>query len=362
MKKNVKTKKTKFLSHNVEYFTSNKAIDALLKSKWAEGADALFATREKCIEFLDIMLEHKFFHRAKKVPVVLEEVKAAGGGSKAAKKEKTADNEGKKESKKEKDTEAEAEASAGGGAGDATAGADKKEKRKRKIRLDMHPEQLFVDGSEAYVWIYDPIPIHCWAYGLILLLGAIGICLFPLWPPMLRMGVYYLSVAAAGFLVFILALTVVRLIIFTLVWLVTGGKLHFWIFPNLTEDVGFLPSFWPLYEVSYKELSAKQCANSLEFAMQSKYLSEADSNKDEKRSKNKNKKEKDSGDEDETAAEPDDAAAALEADKIEEIKEHDADMELRHRKKAANTATTETETESQSSGGEAAAESDAKDG
>lgn len=28
------------------------------------------------------------------------------------------------------------------------------------------------------------------------------------------------------------------------------GKHHLWILPNLTEDVGFLASFWPLYTVS----------------------------------------------------------------------------------------------------------------
>lgn len=35
---------------------------------------------------------------------------------------------------------------------------------------------------------------------------------------------------------------------FALVWLVTFGRHHFWILPNLTEDVGFLESFWPLYK------------------------------------------------------------------------------------------------------------------
>lgn len=253
LKKNVKTKKTKFLSHVVEYFTSSKAIDALMKSKFAEGSSPLFTTREQAVEFLDVMLEHKFFHRAKKVPVTLEELR----GKKAEKeKDKGQDKDKDKEKEKEKDkakddkkdTDPEAENAQGDG-GAAGNDKDKKEKKKRKIRLDMHPEQIFVDGSEAYVWIYDPIPLHYWIFGFILLLGAVGICLFPLWPPMLRKGVYYLSIAAAGFLVFILALTVVRLIVFTIVWALTGGKLHFWIFPNLTEDVGFFESFWPLYEV-----------------------------------------------------------------------------------------------------------------
>lgn len=253
MKKNIKTKKTKFLSHNVEYFTSNKAIDGLMKSTFAEGDNALFTTREQAVDFLDLMLEHKFFHRAKKVPISIDDLRGVKSPKREEKKEESAKEKPIKKDDKKDTEEAEGEASGNNGLSDEpganSAAGEKKEKKKRKIRLDMHPEQVFVDGSEAYVWIYDPIPIHYWIYGLILLLGAIGICMFPLWPPMLRKGVYYLSLMAAGFLVFILALAVVRLIVFTIVWTVTGGKLHLWIFPNLTEDVGFFASFWPLYEV-----------------------------------------------------------------------------------------------------------------
>ncbi|KAH8378341.1 hypothetical protein KR093_010781, partial [Drosophila rubida] len=342
LKKNVKTKKTKFLSHIVEYFTSSKAIDALMKSKFAEGDNPLFNTREQAVEFLDIMLEHKFFHRAKKVPVTLDELR--GKSEKKSESSKSQDKEKEKNdggssgagksnaksnsSSEKKDTDPE-----GDGNGVQAVVADKKEKKKRKIRLDMHPEQIFVDGSEAYVWIYDPIPLHYWIFGFLLLLGAVGICMYPLWPPMLRKGVYYLSITAAGFLVFILALTVVRLIIFTIVWALTGGKLHFWIFPNLTEDVGFFASFWPLYESNYvSDASAST------------------SSKSDKKSKSKSKKkEKDSDAEEDTAVDADgdgdgdgDAEAdgdgdgdalPLEPEQIEQIKEHDADMEVRKRRK-----------------------------
>lgn len=65
------------------------------------------------------------------------------------------------------------------------------------------------------------------------------------------MGVQYLSMAAAGLLILILALAVIRLIVFCLVWLLTCGTFHLWLLPNLTEDVGFFASFWPLYEVSF---------------------------------------------------------------------------------------------------------------
>lgn len=63
------------------------------------------------------------------------------------------------------------------------------------------------------------------------------------------MGVQYLSIAAAGFLIFIIVLAILRLVFFSLLWLLTTGKLHFWLFPNLTEDVGFFASFWPIYTV-----------------------------------------------------------------------------------------------------------------
>ncbi|KAM7353120.1 translocation protein 1 isoform 2-T2 [Cochliomyia hominivorax] len=341
MKKNIKTKKTKFLSHNVEYFTSNKAIDGLMKSKFAEGDNALFTTREQAVDFLDLMLEHKFFHRAKKVPISIDDLRGVKSSKKEEKKDDTSREKSTKKDKEDnkKDTEAEAEASGNNGvsdeAGGTSATGEKKEKKKRKIRLDMHPEQVFVDGSEAYVWIYDPIPIHYWIYGLILLLGAIGICMFPLWPPMLRKGVYYLSLVAAGFLVFILALTVVRFIIFIIVWAVTGGKLHFWIFPNLTEDVGFFASFWPLYE--------------------SKYVTdEVSTGKSKKSSKTKSKKkEKDSDAEDNDEA-PD--AEPLEPEKIEEIKEHDADIELRLRSNAGSLHKGDTEEDESHSGSSSANE------
>jgi len=43
----------------------------------------------------------------------------------------------------------------------------------------------------------------------------------------------------------------VRLVVFSIVWLFTWGKLSFWLLPNLTEDVGFLDSFRPVYECTY---------------------------------------------------------------------------------------------------------------
>ena len=52
-------------------------------------------------------------------------------------------------------------------------------------------------------------------------------------------------------MVFIIALAVVKYIIFAILFALSAGKLKFWIFPNLTEDVGFLESFMPMYDYTY---------------------------------------------------------------------------------------------------------------
>ncbi|XP_045536378.1 translocation protein SEC62 isoform X2 [Papilio machaon] len=238
LKANVPTKKTKFLNHHVEYFTGTKAVDALLTSKWATGKNPIFTTRLEVTDFLHQMLLHKLFHRAKKVPVSEQELK---GKSK------------KKEVEKSKSGDEKDQASACEGKDTKEKDKEKeKEKKKRKIRLEMHMEQIFLDTADAYVWIYDPMPWYYWLCGALVVFGTIGVCMFPLWPATVRKGVYYLSIAAAAFLVMIIALAVLRVVVFCLVWLLTLSRHHLWLLPNLTEDVGFFASFWPLYKYEYR--------------------------------------------------------------------------------------------------------------
>ena len=64
-------------SHEVSFFTGIKAVDCLLnESPWSKAkvadpdkAELVFETREQCVEFLDELLGHKMFHRAKKILV-----------------------------------------------------------------------------------------------------------------------------------------------------------------------------------------------------------------------------------------------------------------------------------------------------
>lgn len=166
-----------------------------MTTAFAQGDGALFSTREAAIEYLDSMLVHKFFHRAKKVPVSEAELRrgkkvkedkepaAVADEDQQLRKRttKTALSAGKASEKEGSEVDVSKSPKPTGG--EKVEGGEKK---KRKIRLDMHPDQVFVDGPEAYVWIYDPIPAYYWLFGALLVVGAIVVCLFPLWPPILR--------------------------------------------------------------------------------------------------------------------------------------------------------------------------------
>ncbi|KAJ8731574.1 hypothetical protein PYW07_004738 [Mythimna separata] len=240
LKANVPTKKTKFLNHHVEYFSGTKAVDALLTSKWATGKNPIFTTRHEVTDYLHTMLLHKLFHRAKKVPVTEQELK---GKSKKKELEKSSKSGDEKDGDKSQASACE---------GKDTKESKEKEKKKRKIRLEMHMDQVFLDTLDAYVWIYDPKPWYYWLCGILVVVGTITVCMFPLWPATVRKGVYYLSIAAAAFLVTIIGLTILRVLVFCLVWMLTLSRHHLWLLPNLTEDVGFFASFWPLYKYEYR--------------------------------------------------------------------------------------------------------------
>lgn len=244
----------------VKAFTGKDAVDALLESKWAKtsSGEIQITDRKSCVNLMNIFLQKGLFHRAVKV----ERKKDKGDKTKKKKKDDDVveedkkskkdkkikaitdgqESENKEEKKKEKEKEKKDEEK-------KVEKKDEKKKKERRLKLNMHEEQLFLDGDSIYVWIYDPIPAKTFLIGLLMVVGAVGFCLFPLWPDELRIGVYYLSLVGASFVGFVLFLVVLKQVLFCVVWLLTFGKIHFWIFPNLTEDVGVIESFKPLYVV-----------------------------------------------------------------------------------------------------------------
>ena len=45
---------------------------------------------------------------------------------------------------------------------------DEEKRKKKKVKLEMHDQQIFKDGDEYYVWIYDPVPLKTFLIGLLL--------------------------------------------------------------------------------------------------------------------------------------------------------------------------------------------------
>lgn len=240
----------------VNFFIGNKLVDCLMESKWGPGTkeptsstskaketkkDSIsFASRQACVNFMQRLMNKQLFYRA--VKIYKEETTVTTTSKLEIQDSSNEPHKSTPDLRKRNK-----ESSTPGGANNTPATATTQKESKKKFKLEMHEEHKFLDANEPFVWIYDPTSTLTYIIGLLLIFGSIGICLFPLWPSQVREGVYYLSLAGATFLGAILAIALLKYVIFGLIWACTFGKVQFWLFPNLTEDVGFLESFAPLY-------------------------------------------------------------------------------------------------------------------
>ena len=77
--------------------------------------------------------------------------------------------------------------------------------------------------------------IRWWnCYGAVMLAGV----MFPLWPPIMQLGVWYLSIGVLGLIGLFFAIAIVRLIFYIITVIVASPGI--WIFPKLFADVGFV--------------------------------------------------------------------------------------------------------------------------
>ncbi|KAK6200262.1 subunit of ER protein translocation complex [Scheffersomyces amazonensis] len=106
-------------------------------------------------------------------------------------------------------------------------------------------EKAFVDPDAYYAWLYSKPNPYIILYSILAVIVVFAIILFPLWPPFMKRGVWYLSMAALGLIGLFFAIAIVRLIIYV-ISLVAFPK-PFWLFPNLFEDCGVIESFQPVY-------------------------------------------------------------------------------------------------------------------
>lgn len=112
-------------------------------------------------------------------------------------------------------------------------------------QLAAHQNSFALDEEGYYVWIYQAASWKMRLYAVLILLGTLTAVMFPLWPESMRIGVWYLSMFALGLIGLLLAIAVVRIILFGLTMVVL--KPGIWWFPNLFADVGFVESFIPFW-------------------------------------------------------------------------------------------------------------------
>ncbi|KAJ5112723.1 Translocation protein S62 [Penicillium argentinense] len=127
------------------------------------------------------------------------------------------------------------------------------------VKIEQHQE---TDPMMHYVWLYEGPQWKQKAMAAAVVAGIFAVVLFPLWPMVMRQGVWYLSVGMMGLLGLFFAMSIFRLILFCItVFAVPPGL---WLFPNLFEDVGFFDSFKPLWgwQESKKKKSKKVKAES----------------------------------------------------------------------------------------------------
>lgn len=107
------------------------------------------------------------------------------------------------------------------------------------------------EHAARYVWIYENSSRQK-LYLLLIIAIVLFLTLYPVWPAIVRVGVWYLSVTL---LLAILGTTVVQLTVFSLFWLLGYS---FWILPNLwADDVPIMELFKPLYTFAKSEGGGK---------------------------------------------------------------------------------------------------------
>ncbi|PVF97833.1 translocation protein [Serendipita vermifera] len=122
-------------------------------------------------------------------------------------------------------------------------------KTKAKV-LTINQMQLF-DPEMHYAWFYEGSQWTTYLGGAIMVFVLLAGVMFPLWPPMFRQGVSYLSMGVLGLIGLFFIIAILRLIFWIITIVVAPPGI--WIFPQLFADVGFVDSFIPLWDWDIKK-------------------------------------------------------------------------------------------------------------
>ncbi|KAI1386391.1 translocation protein [Hypoxylon trugodes] len=123
--------------------------------------------------------------------------------------------------------------------------APKKGKRIKGLWTVKIEQQQDAHDDMYYVWLYEGSQIMRKVYGALALVLIFTVVLYPLWPLVLRQGVYYLSWGFLMLLGLFFLMAIFRVILFCITYFVVPPGL--WLYPNLWEDVSFMDSFRPVW-------------------------------------------------------------------------------------------------------------------
>lgn len=116
---------------------------------------------------------------------------------------------------------------------DSAAGAGSGGKAPKPLAIN--PMQQFT-AEDRYAWFYEGPMWTTYVGGVAMVVAMLAAVMFPLWPPILRMGVWYLSIGVLGLVGLFMAIAVVRLIFYILTVVIVPPGI--WVFPKLFADVG----------------------------------------------------------------------------------------------------------------------------
>ncbi|KAG7441134.1 translocation protein [Guyanagaster necrorhizus] len=116
-------------------------------------------------------------------------------------------------------------------------------------------EQRFAP-DEYYAWFYAGSQWTTYAGGAAMVAIMLAGVMFPLWPPIMRLGVWYLSIGMLGLIGLFFIIAILRLIFYIITVIVASPGI--WIFPKLFADVGFVESFIPLWEWDIPKKKSKK--------------------------------------------------------------------------------------------------------
>eukprot|EP01071_Lankesteria_metandrocarpae_P007386 Lankesteria_metandrocarpae@DN4665_c0_g1_i1.p1 len=128
----------------------------------------------------------------------------------------------------------------------ASSSGEREKSRKWPKQLELSPMQSF-EPEGYYVVCYEGSQFKRHALLAAIISAVLVICMFPAWPFLMKLAVWYLSVVLLTIILFIVLL---RLVLFVVMWFF---GCDYWFFPNLfDEDAGVIDSFIPTYSFAYR--------------------------------------------------------------------------------------------------------------